>query len=636
MCGICGKISPSRTRKIDEREIRSMMVAMDHRGPDQEGLFIDEFAGIGHRRLSIIDLSSGRQPVSNEDGSIWIVFNGEIYNFQQLRADLEGKGHLFSTKTDTEVIIHCYEEYGYAFLEKLRGMFAFAIWDMPKQRLVLARDRVGIKPLYYTPGSDIFAFASEIKALLTDKSVKRELNPTALSRFLSFYYTPGDQTLFDGIKKLPPGHFLVMENGGYEVRRYWDILSSYTREKAAGDLQGELDRLLDETVRLHMISDVPVGFLLSGGVDSTGLLSYAVAGSEWKIKTFTIGFEGEKFADERGYAGLAAKRYGLEHYTMTISASQFMDFLPKFVWYMEEPVCEPPAIALYFISKLAKEQVTVLVSGEGGDEAFAGYPNYRNLGLLEKFKKVLGEPGGWRNRLAKELLSRAPAPRVNRYAKLLDLPLESYYYSRTSSPHNFFNRNSRSLFNGSFGRDFSSDGTDGIIEELMSRCNGLGTLDKMLYIDLNTWLPDDLLIKADKMTMANSLELRVPLLDHKVLEFAASLPANAKLKGLRTKDILKKVLAPRVPKEIIDRKKTGFPVPYDRWLKNEFRSQVLDILLDRRTLERGYFDKRFMRDFVEKEYSSAQSSPKEIFSLVCLEMWQRIFIDQPGMSCSAA
>jgi asparagine synthase (glutamine-hydrolysing) len=636
MCGICGKIIFKKTRKIDEREIRSMMLAMDHRGPDQEGLFIDEFAGIGHRRLSIIDLSSGRQPISNEDGSIWIVFNGEIYNFQQLRADLEGKGHLFGTKTDTEVIIHCYEEYGYAFLEKLRGMFAFALWDIRKQRLVLARDRVGIKPLYYTLGADIFAFASEIKALLTDKNVKRELNPTALYRFLSFYYTPGDQTLFDGIKKLPPGHFLVMENGGCEVRKYWDILSSYTREKATGDLKGELDRLLDETVRLHMISDVPVGFLLSGGVDSTGLLSYAVAGSEWKIKTFTIGFEGEKFADERYYAGLAAKRYGLEHYTMTISASQFMDFLPKFVWYMEEPVCEPPAIALYFISKLAKEQVTVLISGEGGDEAFAGYPNYRNLGLLEGFKNLLGKPDSSRTMLAKLALSYIPLPRVNKYAKLLDLPLESYYYSRTSSPHSFFNRNSRSLFSESFGRDLSPNCIDGIIEELMSRCNGLSTLEKMLYVDLNTWLPDDLLIKADKITMANSLELRVPLLDHKVLEFAASLPDSAKLNGITTKHILKKVLAPRVSKEIINRKKTGFPVPYDRWLKNEFRNDVLDILLDRRTLERGYFDKNFIRNFVEKEYSSKQSSPKEIFSLICLEMWQRIFIDQPGMSCTVA
>ena len=636
MCGICGKVNLGRTRKIDEREIRSMMEAMDHRGPDQEGLFIDEFAGVGHRRLSIIDLSSGQQPISNEDGSIWIVFNGEIYNFQQLRADLESKGHLFNTKTDTEVIIHCYEEYGYDFLEKLRGMFAFALWDMPKQRLLVARDRVGIKPLYYVMGTGVFAFASEIKALLTDKNIKRELNPTALYRFLSFYYTPGDQTLFDRIRKLPPGHFLVAENGRYEVRRYWDILSAYTREKATGDLEGELDRLLDETVRLHMISDVPVGFLLSGGVDSTGLLSYAVAGSEWKIKTFTIGFEGERFADERSYAELAARQYGLEHYTMTISASQFMDFLPKFVWYMEEPVCEPPAIALYFISKLAKEQVTVLISGEGGDEAFAGYPNYRNLGLLEKFKKVLGKPHNWRTSLAKLALSHTPLSRVSKYANLLDLPLESYYYSRTSSPYNFFNRNSRSLFSESYGRELSPNCTESIIEELMSKCNGLGALEKMLYIDLNTWLPDDLLIKADKITMANSLELRVPLLDHKVLEFAASLPANTKLNGLTTKHILKKVLAPRVPKEIINRKKTGFPVPYDRWLKNEFRKEALDILLDRRTLDRGYFDKKFMRNFVEKEYSSNQSNPKEIFSLICLEMWHRIFIDQPAMSCSAA
>ncbi|MFZ2446289.1 MAG: asparagine synthase (glutamine-hydrolyzing) [Syntrophobacteraceae bacterium] len=635
MCGICGKINLGGTGKIDEREIRSMMEAMSHRGPDQEGLYVDEVAGLGHMRLSIIDLSSGQQPISNEDGSIWIVFNGEIYNFQALRADLEQKGHAFKTRTDTEVIIHCYEEYGYAFLDKLRGMFAFAIWDARARRLVLARDRVGIKPLYYAQVAGAFLFASEIKALLRDKSVKRELNPDALRRFLSFYYTPGEQTLFDGITKLPPGHFLVMEEGRYEVRRYWDILDFYRNKRDSGaDFESELSAILEETVRLHMISDVPVGVLLSGGVDSTGLLSYAVAGSEWEIKAFTIGFEGEQFEDERYYARLAARQYGLEHHELTISKSQFFDFFPKFVWYMEEPVCEPPAIALYYVSKLAREYVTVLISGEGGDEAFAGYPNYRNLVFFEKAKKLFGGADGWKNHLAQKLLSRFDLHKLNKYVDLLDLPLEEYYYSKSANPRNFFNKNAPALYDVDFQSRFSKNCPQVIMDELVSKGSDLNWLDKMLYIDLNTWLPDDLLIKADKMTMANSLELRVPLLDHKVLEFAASLPANMKVNGGTTKYLLKKVLAPNVPGEIINRKKAGFPVPYDRWLKDECREEVFDLLLDRRSLERGYFDKNFVRNFLEKEYSSSQSSPKEIFSLMCLEIWHRIFVDDPGMDVS--
>ncbi|MCX6011891.1 MAG: asparagine synthase (glutamine-hydrolyzing) [Chloroflexi bacterium] len=624
MCGICGKIFFNKENRIDESILKKMMDALYHRGPDDEGLYISGYVGLGHRRLSIIDLHTGKQPISNEDKKIWIVFNGEIYNYQELKQDLLQKGHVFETATDTEVIVHSYEEYGEDFISKLRGMFAFAIWDEKERLLLIARDRVGIKPVYYYAGNGFLIFASELKAILQDPSVAINLNYPNIDRFLTYYYTPGAETLIKDIYKLEPGHYIIIKDGNIKITQYWDIqFSCQKKQWKFQETKAQLLELLQESVNLHMISDVPVGLLLSGGVDSTALLNLSMA-TKTDLSTFTIGFAGEDFADERVYARLAAEKFGTKHYEMTIKAEDFVEFLPKYIWHMEEPVCEPPAIALYYISKLAKEHVKVLISGEGGDEAFAGYQNYRNLIWLEYFKRILG-PLNRSIGAVVDVLSDIPLfRRFKKYAPLLSLPMEQYYYSRTSSPFKFFNREFDHLYAPEFKsymeKNSSIKPTDTCFKNMIWKDN----LNKMLYVDTKTWLPDDLLIKADKITMANSIELRVPLLDHKVLEFAASLPSEYKLKGITTKYILKEAFLDRVPPEIIKRKKTGFPVPYQKWFRKELRGYVDGVLLDPKTLNRGYFNKKTIEKTLKNDDSRSFYS-KEIFSLLTLELWHRTF-----------
>ena len=437
MCGICGKVSWNGP--VDPSLVHQMMDKMIHRGPDDEGTYVEQRVVLGHRRLSIIDLHTGKQPISNEDGTVWIVFNGEIYNFVQLREELLQSGHRLQTQTDTEVIVHLYEQYGERCVDKLSGMFAFAIWDVRKKKLFLARDRVGIKPLYYSVNEKSVTFASEIKALLADPSVKREIDLQTIDKFLTFFYTPGPETMFRSIRKLPPGHYLISEDGKFQLHQYWDLsFTGETRNWRLNDTTVKLVDLLRETVRSHMISDVPVGVLLSGGVDSTGLLSFCAEETNKKVKTFTIGFGGEQFADERTYARLAAQRYGTEHYEMTISPDDFRNFMPTYVRQMEEPVCEPPAIALYYVTRLAQEHVKVLISGEGGDEAFAGYPNYRNLVWLERIKQALGGLGLVEAELMLNGLSSMGYPKSLDYAAQMRVPLEEYYYGRSASTQSPF------------------------------------------------------------------------------------------------------------------------------------------------------------------------------------------------------
>lgn len=624
MCGICGKISWDGP--VDPSLVRHMMDEMIHRGPDDGGIYAEQRIALGHRRLSIIDLSTGKQPISNEDGTVWIVFNGEIYNYGQLRNELLQAGHRFQTQTDTEVIVHLYEQYGEHCVDRLSGMFAFAIWDVRKKRLFLARDRVGIKPLYYSVNEKGLVFASEIKALLADPSVKREIDPQTIDKFLTFFYTPGPETMFRSIQKLPPGHFLICEDGKSQLHQYWDLaFVSEARKWSLNDTTAELAGLLREAVRSHMISDVPVGVLLSGGVDSTGLLSFCAEETNKKVKTFTIGFGGEQFADERTYARLAAQRYGTEHYEMTISPLDFRDFMPTYVRHMEEPVCEPPAIALHYITRLASEHVKVLISGEGGDEAFAGYEKYRNVVWLERFKQ-LGWP--WTGGAERMLngLSSIGVSKVARYAAQMQIPLEEYYYSCSAGPQSPFVRLREELYVPGFRKQIDPECSLQYLRECFSAVRSQNLLNKMLYVDTKTWLPDDLLIKADKMTMANSVELRVPLLDHKVLEFAASIPTEYKLNGLTTKYILKRALKDRVPEQVIKRKKAGFSVPVQAWISGELRGFSRDVLLDSKTLARGYF----MKGAVEKMLNQAEKENKygkEVFSLLVLELWCREFID---------
>lgn len=627
MCGICGKMNFEREKLIPAQLLKRMTDAIRHRGPDDEGFYVSGPVGLGFRRLSIIDLDGGHQPLSNENGTVWIVFNGEIYNYLSLREDLLGKGHVFKTKSDTEVIVHLYEEYGPKCLQKLRGMFGFAIWDLSNNTLFLARDRVGIKPLYYYVGNNFISFGSEMKAILADPAVSREVDPEIIDRFLTYYYVPGGNTLLRNLFKLEPGHSLMVRNGRIDIQQYWDLDFSRESDDSSIESEKQLVELLDETVNLHMISDVPVGFLLSGGLDSTAMLSFAARKTDKPISTFTVGFSSPDVIDERPFARLAAERFGSKHYEISMSPDEFVAFLPKYVWHMEEPVVEPPAIALFYVSKLASSHVKVLISGEGGDEAFAGYENYRNLFWLEVVKKALGwvrQPLGGGMSLMGNMLHSRP---LSKYGPLMRADLGDYYLSRASSPFQFFNQSTRNgLYSAEMIATVDKERSFGVVRKHLSHGANYGLLQRMLYVDTKTWLPDDLLVKADKMTMANSVELRVPFLDHKMLEFAATLPRNQKLRGLTMKYLAKKALRKHVPDEILNRRKAGFPVPYAMWLRNNLREQVSEILLDPTTNARGYFERGTVEKLI-RQYQAGAGYSKEIFALLVLELWHRTFLD---------
>jgi asparagine synthase (glutamine-hydrolysing) len=634
MCGICGKLNFDRQQPVDARLVRRMADLIRHRGPDGGGEYLSGPVGLGHRRLSIIDLHSGGQPMSNEDGTVWVVYNGEIYNFGELRAELEARGHRFRSAADTEVIVHLYEELGDHCVARLRGMFAFALWDEGRQRLLLARDRVGVKPLYYADTGKSLVFASELKALLADPAVARRIDPGAVDRFLTYYYLPGRETLFEGILKLEPGHCLTVQNGRIALRRYWDLpVNAEPCRQSFGAAVETLRDLLGRSVRDHLISDVPVGVLLSGGVDSTGVLRYAAEYTDRPIHTFTVGFGGAGFADERPYARLAAERYGTVHREISLTADDFRGFLPRYVWHMEEPVCEPPAVALYFVAELARQSsVKVLLSGEGGDEAFGGYQTYRNLLLLERLKAALGPTRGLL-RLGFRAAGRAGWKRLEPYADLVDPPLAAYYFSRTASPGTFFNRRKSALYTPEFAAALAGRASDTPTRRLFEGASG-PLLNRMLYVDAKTWLPDDLLVKADKMTMAASVELRVPLLDHRILEFAASLPPRFKVRGWHLKRILKAALGQSVPPAILRRKKTGFPVPYDAWLRGELKPFVFDTLLAANAASDAYFRKPAVAGLLNAHQQGGNCS-KEVFCLLVFELWQRQFLAAPTVAAEA-
>jgi asparagine synthase (glutamine-hydrolysing) len=627
MCGISGKFIYREDASVDAGLLQRMTRLLAHRGPDGDGHYVQGSVGLGHRRLSIIDLSTGAQPLANEDDTVWIVFNGEIYNFQQLRERLVKRGHVFRTKSDTEVIVHLYEDQGLECVQQLRGMFAFAIWDTKRRRLFVARDRVGIKPLYYFDDGRAVWFASELKAILADPSVRREVNVTAIRKFLTFNYLPGEETLFQGMRKLLPGHYLIAQASGVTTHRYWDLRFPERRPAMSFDEAiHQLRELLGATVRDHMIADVPVGVLLSGGVDSSAISSLAVQATSKQIKTFTVGFDGTQVVDERPFARMVAERFGTNHYDISISEDDFWDFLPSYVWHMEDPVCEPPAVALYYVSKLARSHVKVLLSGEGGDEAFAGYPNYPHMLKLDRIRAALGplaRPVGGVAARAGVWLGNE---RAHRYGNALGRPLADCYYSRTSGPTAFFQQQANEFFTPGFLTASRSLAPAREIADLLKPTGKWGLLDQMLYVDTKTWLPDDLLVKADKMTMANSVELRVPLLDHVVMEFAASLPPHFKVREGETKRVLRATFAKLVPEEVLKRKKAGFPVPYGMWLRNGLKSRVEDILLSDRATSRGYFHKGEINRLLQADSRSGRFG-KEIFSLVVVELWHQAFVD---------
>lgn len=629
MCGIAGQLSLDGQMPADASLLHRMTDIISHRGPDGEGHYLHGPVGLGHRRLSIIDVAAGKQPMCNEDETVWVTFNGEIYNYQSLRDDLLARGHLFKTSSDTEVIVHAYEEFGEDCVSKLHGMFAFAIWDERKRSLFLARDRVGIKPLYFTLTRDRFLFASEIKSLLQDPAVPRQFNPKSIDRFLTYYYAPGEDTLFEGIQRLEPGHTLVVRQGQLVKRQYWDLhFDATTRFTRFDDAVDALNELMAQTVRQHLISDVPVGVLLSGGVDSTAVLAYAAETGASSLQSFTVGFEGEAFVDERPYARLAAQQFGALQHEITINHADFGALLSKYTWHMEEPVCEPPAIAMYAISQHARDSgVKVLLSGEGSDEAFGGYNKYSYILALERLKSLFGRAN---NLLYFGLNSMAAMglKSLHNFKRLIDVPLASYYLSCTSTPYTTFNTAKSALYRTGFLDALGPHVSDAPTRQLFHHARELPTLHQMLRVDTKTWLPDDLLIKADKMTMAASVELRVPFLDARVLEFAASLPADFKVRGWPPKRILRAALKNKIPEPILKRKKVGFPVPYDRWLRNELKDMVHDTIYSRRGGLTDYFNREAMLQVTES-HLHGQGNSQEVFCLLVLALMGEQFLNQP-------
>ncbi len=627
MCGIAGFIDFWDTKNLREREDRArilenMCEVIRYRGPDDSGSFIKDGVALGMRRLSIIDLSGGHQPISGEDGSATIVFNGEIYNFRDLQPQLEGRGHVFRTRSDTEAIVHAYEEYGNTCVDHLRGMFAFAIWDDRDKKLFIARDRAGEKPLYYTlTPSGTLVFGSELKSLLEHPGVKRETSSESLDAYFSLGYVPDPLSIFKDIKKLPPGHFLTFSKGRVEIKQYWDFTyEANGHRRREEDYLEELRELLDEAVRIRLVADVPLGAFLSGGVDSSTVVALMARNMDQPVKTFSIGFLDDSY-NELKYARLAAKRFGTDHHEFFVTP-EICNIVDQLAWHFDEPFADSSAIPTYIVSKLAREHVTVVLSGDGGDELFAGYTRYaterrrRKYGLLpRRFRRGLMEPisrnlphGAWgRNFIHNVALD----------------PIERYFDNVSI----FTGLNKRSLYTGDF---YSGLGTHSLVasfQEYGDNVNTNALLDALLYIDSKTYLPGDILTKVDRMSMAVSLEARVPLLDHKLIDFVTRIPASMKMAGLETKTLFKRAVADLVPEEILGRPKQGFGVPIQQWINLQLRDRIRDTLTDSRFRQRGIISPAYTDVLLDEHERGRRDHSMALWSLLMLELWHQVFVD---------
>jgi len=623
MCGISGIFHFDNLKRVHPEVLLRMNQTMIHRGPDDSGIYQNGSIGLAHRRLSIIDLSTGHQPMFNEDGSICIIFNGEIYNHEELRRELQAKGHQFRTLSDTEAIIHCYEEYDTACVERLRGMFAFAIWDANQQKLFLARDRLGIKPLYYCHDANNLVFASEIKAIIVSGHLKPEVNLNALDAYLTLGYVPGPETLFKNIYKLLPAHTLCVQNGRVMVKQYWDFDTVPSQPMSEGECCERIRELLHECVRIRLMSDVPLGAFLSGGTDSSAVVA-TMAQDLNQVETFSIGYLNGGEQNELSYAQVIAKQFGTEHHEFILEPMDFFKSISELLFFLEEPIVESSAIALFYISKLAREYVTVLLSGEGADEIFAGYPIYRRMQTLTSMRQMM--PFVRIPSVMKVLSLLSPHEKIHKYLDWLELPLERRYlgvscYITSSTKQQLYSDNLQAI---------QLNAADEVFHQYYNKVQHRDTLGKMLYVDTKTWLPDDLLLKADKMTMATSVELRVPFLDHKFVEFAASIPSVFKIKGKTNKYILKKAMEGILPNAIMYRKKQGFAVPTSQWFSAELYTQAADVLLDRKAMQRGYFNEAYLTQMLRQQRNGQVDHSYRILSLLVLELWHQAFIDGSG------
>ncbi len=618
MCGIAGIMSLS-DKPVRLEEVRSMCDAMVHRGPDDEGFHISPGVGIGMRRLSIIDLEGGHQPVQNEDGTIWIVFNGEIYNFQGLRKSLENQGHRFRTDSDTEVIVHLYEQYGENCVEKLRGMFAFAIWDQKRRKLLIARDRLGKKPLFYTVAGGRLIFGSELKVVLQMPEVEREISWPAVSHYLASMCTPLDESIIEGVHKLQPGHLLVATPWrGVEVKQYWDLHFDPDYTKSEGYFTERLRDLLEESVRLRMISDVPLGAFLSGGVDSSAVVATMSRLSSRPVKTFSIGFE-EKEYNELDYAREVAQRFGTDHHELVIEPN-VLGLIDDLAWYLDEPFGDSSAIPTYMVSKLASEHVTVVLSGDGGDELFAGYDRYvkerkeRRLGLIPKPARKLAAmigrqmPEGAKGR---NFLKHLGYDGMDRY-------LDANTLFKSDEKANL-------LQEAVWSRVQATDPAESR-RSFMRKEHG-HWLSSLQYVDTKMYLANDILTKVDRMSMAHSIEARVPLLDHKLVEFAATIPPELKLRGNTTKYIFKKAMEGILPMETLYRPKRGFAVPLSRWFRGQLSSFSRDLLLDSTSRQRGIFNPKYIERLLTMN-ENGREMDLQLWSLITFELWCRRFMDR--------
>lgn len=626
MCGIVGIIG----YHYDDLETVtiSMRDSFPYRGPDDCGVWNDTSSGIGlgHRRLSIIDTSSaGHQPMFDVQQELVIVFNGEIYNYIELRQELEGKGYQFHSKTDTEVILASYREWGVHCLDRFNGMWAFAIWNTTTRRLFLARDRLGIKPLYYYRANNgTLYFASEVKAILTALKNIPAINTHLIDAYMSFGYIPGEDTLFQGIKRLMPAHYIVFDGERFDMSRYWEIAYQHQPDRGFDFYVNRAQELLENAIKLRLRSDVPLGIFLSGGLDSStvvGLLAHSVPE---QLKTFSVAYDFGSQYNETKYARMIAEQFQTDHHEFWISPQEFQEFIPNYMWLMDEPVTESAAISLYFISRLAKEHVTVVLSGEGSDEAFAGYDFYRYMLALQRVRSILGERAG--KMLLRFGRSMFPGwPKLHKYLTLCSSPVEQAYKGISTYEEGYKGR----LYTDNFSQFVqyqARDHIDHVLGEFFAPTRHSDTLSRMLYFDLNTWLVDDLLIKADRMSMAASLELRVPFLDHTLMEFAATIPSKYKIHGKLNKYLLKKMMEPILPSEVIYRKKMGFPTPLKLMFQGALSDYAYDILTGPSTSIHQYFQKEQIQQMLTEHVEGHRDHHRVIWQLIVLEEWHRKFV----------
>ena len=631
MCGINGIAFSSRSRRtVDAAVLKRMRDIITYRGPDDEGIFIDGAVGLGHRRLSIVDIEAGHQPMTNEDETLHITYNGEIYNHTDFRVELEALGHVYQTHCDTETILHLYEEHREHCVDYLRGMFAFAIWDQRRKELFVARDRLGVKPLYYVHTDDgSLYFGSEIKTLLEAGAIKPEINYRAMPDYLANHAPSGEETLFRGVKRLLPGHHMLWRDGELTVRRYWDV--SFVRHQDEGrsdkDYIAEWRELFRTSVRLRLMADVPLGMFLSGGIDSSAIAAVMSGMVTEPIKTFSVAFENRE-ANELEYARLVARQFKTNHHEVVVSPEEFFTALPKLVWHEDEPLAHPSSVALYFVSLLASQHVKVVLTGEGSDELLAGYARYRktilNLALGSRYQNVT--PMGFRNLVRKQIEGMPGAKlrqKLLRSFLAVAPDIESIYFDNFAV---FPRSMQRELLTPDMKERVGTNEPYAGLREVLKETDATSFLDRLLYADIKTYL-HELLMKQDQMSMATSVESRVPFLDHKLVEFTSGLPQRLKLRGWTTKRVLRESMKGLLPEVVLSRPKMGFPVPIGTWFRGAYRSVIDEYVLSDRAMERQIFNPDFVRQLVNRHQNGGENHDERLWALVNFEIWQRQFFD---------